>query len=66
MSLDTETRDRWIFGLGLLGITVELGAWLVLRRTPDPSLTIAFSTMLGLPTVLGRDEKRAAKKGQDS
>lgn len=53
-----EKRDRFLLRFGTVGLAVLLVTWVVADRTPDPSLLIAFTGILGAPSVLRRDEGR--------
>lgn len=50
-------RDVLVFCVGLVIVMTELVAWLVLGRTPDPSLLVLATGALGLPLFIRKDEK---------
>lgn len=53
-----ELRDRILLGFGITGLTTMLIVWVVTKRSPDPSLLVAFSTIIGIPSVIRWDERR--------
>lgn len=52
-----RVRTTIIFGIGVVGMSSELVAWVLTARAPDPTLTVAFVGMMGLPWPLNKDEK---------
>lgn len=62
---DKDRYDRWsvrirdtiIFGIGSLGVLNEM----FLVEEPRPSMLIFIGSLLGLPIVLGADERRASR-----
>lgn len=53
-----KIRNFTLFMSGLLGVAHET----LLTTTDRPSLIVAFSAMMGLPAVLGKDEKKHEKE----
>lgn len=52
------TRPRILFAAGILGIAVETLWSLGYHQTPDSTLVLVFSAMMGLPVYLAQDAKR--------
>lgn len=52
-----EFRDRALFVIGVVGLTVLLTVWVIQKRPPDPTLGLIFAGALGLPTVMRKDER---------
>lgn len=50
-------RSTVLFCVGTIGVIAEAGYSLVYRETPDPTLMIAFTAMMGLPVFLNQDSK---------
>ena len=50
-------RNIILFAVGMSGVITMTVVWIVVNRTPDPSLLIAFTAMAGLPVFLRADEK---------
>jgi ABC-type Fe3+-siderophore transport system permease subunit len=49
-------RDVILFFAGLIGVSISTAAWLY-GRTPEPTLLVTFTAMMGLPAFLRSDEK---------
>lgn len=57
----TRARSAILFGGGLLGVTHET----LLAATERPSLLIVFTTMMGLPAFIGKDEKKRSSEDSE-
>jgi hypothetical protein len=49
-------RDILLFTLGAGGVLALLANWLVTGTAPDQILALIFTSMLGLPLALHKDE----------
>jgi len=49
-------RDVLLFFVGLTGIAALLIHWLISGESPDEILAVIFTSMVGLPLALRKDE----------
>ncbi len=54
-------RNILLFSLGAIGLITLTTVWVITSRTPEPSLMIAFTAMMGLPVFLSADERAEDK-----
>lgn len=59
---EKRVRDGLIFTVGIVGVINEL----FLVAEPRPSSLIFLASLIGVPFVLGADEKRTRKNNGDS